>query len=94
MLRQCGRFFNQLWPRFYAINGAAAELLEKQVVQDKAQIRFACAVVGQRDVAAPAGVQLRKQRLDKAKEVVHLLELAARILVDCAIAGENVQLFE
>ena len=41
LLRQCGRFFNQLWPRFYAINGAAAELLEKQVVQDKAQIRFA-----------------------------------------------------
>ncbi len=93
-LRQCAGFFNQFWPCFYAIDSAAIVLLEKQVVEDKAQIRLARAVVGQRDVAAPIGLQLRKQRFDKAKQVVNLLELAARVLVDCAIAGEDVQLFE
>ncbi len=94
LLRQGGRFFNQFLPCFYAIDGAAIVLFEKQVVEDKAQIRFASTVVGQCDVTAPVGLQLLQQGLDKTKQVVNLFELAARVLIECAIAGENVELFE
>ena len=35
-----------------------------------------------------------QQLLDELKQGIHLLELATRILVELAVAGKNVQLFE
>ena len=76
LLGQCTRFFNQLCTRFDAIDMTASERLEIQVVQDKAQIRLARAMVGQRG-AVPVGRHFLQQRLDEIEQVVHLLELAA-----------------
>ena len=76
LLGQCTRFFDQLGARFNAIDMTASQRLEIQVVQDKAQIRLARAMVGQRG-AVPVGRHFLQQRLDEIEQVVHLLELAA-----------------
>lgn len=67
--------------------------LEVQVVDDEAQVGLASAVVGQRGALLGRG-QLLEQLLDELEQVVDLLELAARILVQAPLAGEDVQLFE
>jgi hypothetical protein len=67
--------------------------IEKQVVQDEAQIRLARTVVGQRRrwVARKSIVQ---QRLDELVQVVNLLQLAPRVLIQFAFPRQDVQLFE
>jgi hypothetical protein len=67
--------------------------LEIQVVQDEAQVGLARAVVGQRHGVA-VGPQLLEDGLDELVQVVDLLELAARILVELAVAREDVQRLE
>ena len=44
----------------------------------------------------PSGLigQLQQQLLDELKQVVDLLELAPRVLVELALAGQDVQLLE
>ena len=44
--------------------------------------------------ALRASRQLFQQFFDELKQVIHLLELATRVLVQFAVAGEDVQLFE
>ena len=50
-------------------------------------------MVGQRGSGAAFG-QLQQQFLDKVEQVVDLLELAPRVLVELALTREDVQLFE
>ena len=50
-------------------------------------------MVGQRG-ACISGGQFFEDFFNELKEVVHLLELAARVLVDLAVAREYVQFFE
>ena len=74
-----------------------AALAKKQVVQDKAQIRLARAVVGQGDASRALwlrGFQVLQQGLDETEQVVHLFEFAARVLVEPPVAREDVQFFE
>ena len=49
---------------------------EIQVVNDEAQIRLACTVVGQCG-ALLVGRQFFEQLVDELKQVIHLLELAS-----------------
>ena len=67
--------------------------VKKQVVQDKTQIRLARAVVSQGE-GGIAFVYLVDQRLNELVQVVNLLELAARVLVQLAFARQDVQLLE
>jgi len=92
-LRQCFGRLDQLAARLDAVNTALPQSFEKQVVNDETQIRLARAVVGQGG-ALLAGGQFFQQLFDELKQVIHLLELATRILVELAVAGEDVQLFE
>ena len=39
-------------------------------------------------------LKFHQQRLDKVVEVIHLLQFASAILIQLAVPGENVQLFE
>ena len=94
LLRQRTRTLHQFLARLDAVNRAALALLEEQVVDDEAQVGLAGTVVGQRDRAVAGGFQLQQDLLDKAEQVVDLLELAARILVQCAIARQDVQLLQ
>ena len=66
---------------------------EKQVVQNKTQIRFACAVIDHAQVGV-LGLCTAQQRLDELVEVKNLFELAPRILVELAIAREDMQLLQ
>ena len=50
-------------------------------------------MVGQRGARAFVG-QLQQQLFDELEQVVDLFELAPRVLVELAIAGEDVQLFQ
>ncbi len=84
---------HQLTAGLNAINRALAQRFEKQVVNDETQIRLACTVVGERG-AAFAGGQLQQQLFDELEQVVDLLELAARILIELALAGQDVELLE
>jgi hypothetical protein len=93
LLRQLARARHQLGAGFNAIHVAHAALAEKTVVQHEAQVTFACAVIGQCDVAL-ALQHLLQQRLDELQQVVHLLELAAAVLVELAVAREDVQRLE
>lgn len=64
--------------------------LEIQVVKNEAQIGLARPMVGQRH-GLPISGQLRQQRLNELIEVIDLLELAARILIEPALAREDMQ---
>ena len=72
---------------------AAVRNIEKQVIQNETQIRLAGTMVGQagRGLAGKGVVQ---QRLDELVQVVDLLELAPRVLVELALPREDVQLLE
>ena len=85
--------FNQLAASLDTVDGALSEGLEKQVVNDETQVGLACTVVGQRWTLRGLG-QFKQQLLDELEQVVHLLELAARVLVELALAREDVQLLE
>ena len=50
-------------------------------------------MVGQRD-AGLARRQLLQQLLDELEQVIHLLELASRVLVELALTRKDVQFFE
>ena len=93
LLGQSLRTGDQLRPRFDAVNVPLAKRLEKQVVNNEAQIRLTRPVVGQGE-AGLTGLEFAQGFLDEPKQVVDLLELAARVLVELALAGEDVQGFE
>ena len=65
----------------------------KQVVQDKAEVRLAGAMVGQRGCRVVDRYVI-EQRLNELVQVVDLLELAAGVLVEAALARQTVQLLE
>ena len=67
-----------------------AARLKEQVIQDEAEVRLARAMVGQRDATGFVW-QRQQQGLDELEQVVDLLELAARVLVELAVAGEDMQ---
>jgi hypothetical protein len=67
--------------------------LEEQVVEDEAEVGLAGAVVDQGQVAALRH-DLGQQRFDELVEVVDLLELAPAVLVQLAVAGQDVQFLE
>ena len=91
---QCGRALHQLLTRLYAVDSALLRLLlEEQVVEDEAQIGFAGAVIGKRQIGL-ALQHFLEQRLDELEQVVDLLELAAAVLVEFAVARENMQLLQ
>ncbi len=94
LLRQRGGSVHQFLPGFDAVNRAGSTLAEKQIVEDETQIRLARTVVGQRDALGAFGFKFLQQRLDETEKVQHLLELAARVLVQPPIAREDVQLLE
>ena len=84
---------HQLAAGFDAIDRALAQGFKKQVINDEAQIRLARTMIGQRGTGV-AGGQLFEQLFDELEQVVDLLELAARVLVELAVAGQDVQLFQ
>ena len=51
-------------------------------------------MVGQRDALGTSGFKFLQQRLDEPEKVQHLLELAARVLVEPPVTREDVQLLE
>ena len=91
--RQRARALDQNGARLDAVDRATARVLEQQVVQDEAQVRLAGAVVGQRQLVA-VRAQLAQHLLDELHQVLDLLELAPRVLVEPALAGEDVQRFQ
>jgi len=96
-LRKGARFFDEFGARFYAINPPPPKLFEIQVVEDETQVRLARAMVGQRGavhgIVAVLGAVLQ-QRLDEVEQVIDLLELAPRVLVEPPFAREDVQLMQ
>src|SRR5256885_15853400 len=72
---------------------AAPQRLEIQVVEDEAQVGLAGTVVGQGDRVV-VGRQFFEDGSDELVQVVDLLELAPRVLVDLAFAREDVQRLE
>ena len=67
--------------------------LEVQVVQNEPQVRLARSMVRQRR-AAPLRREVLQQRLNEIEQVVHLLELAARVLVQLSFSGQDVQFLQ
>jgi hypothetical protein len=74
------------------MGGNVGLFLEKKVVKDKAQIRFSGPVIDQSHPALFL-LDLPEERFDELIEMVNLLELAAAILVQLAVPGEDVQFF-
>lgn len=67
---------------------------EKQVVQNEAKIGLAGTMVGQCDVGSAVVAKFEQQLFDELKQVINLLELAPRILVKPAFAGQDVKFLE
>lgn len=67
--------------------------LEEEVMQDEAEVGLARAVVNQAEILAPA-LGVLQQRFDELEQVIHLLELAPAVLVELAVAGEDVEFLE
>ena len=74
-----------------------APRFEKQVVDDEAEIRLSGAVDGERyfrTVCRLITEQFFKQRLNEVEEVLHLFQFAAAVLIELAVARQNVQFLE
>ena len=96
---ELARFFDQFGACFNPVNMTViffiecVECFEKQIVNNKTQIRFTRAVIRQRCARATVG-QFFQELFNELVQVVNLLELAARILVELAIPRQNVQFFQ
>jgi hypothetical protein len=93
---QLTRLLHQFGPGLDAVDMAGLQRLEVQVVDDEAEVGLARAVVGQREAALARlrCLQLLQDFFNELEQVVDLLELAPRILVELALAREDVQLLE
>ena len=91
--RQLLRGLNQGRAGFNTVDMALRLGLEVQVIQDEAQVGLASAMVGQCEGLA-ALPQLLQDGFDELVQVVDLLELAARVLVELAVARQDVQRLE
>lgn len=92
----CGqllRGFHQWCAGFNAVDAALALRLEVQVIQDEAQIGLASPVVSQGDGVIVLA-QLFQNGFNELIQVIHLLELAARVLVELAVTREDMQRLE
>ena len=91
------RFFDQFAALLDAVQGAAGGSVGKraheQVVENEAEVGLAGAVVDQCEAVA-LGEAFFEQRRDELVKVFDLLELAPAVLVELAVAGEDVQFFE
>jgi hypothetical protein len=67
--------------------------LEEQVVEDEAQVGLAGAVVDQLRFGR-LGQGFGEQGLDELVQVIDLLQLAPAVLVELAVAGQDVQFLE
>ena len=92
--RELLRPLHQLASSLDAVDRATRTLREIQVIDDEAQIGLACPVIGERDLLPSPCLQILQDLLDESVEVIDLLELAPRILVELAFAGQDVQLLE
>ena len=90
-LRQRARLLHQLGPGLDAVNGRPRRL-EEQVVQDEAQVRLARPVVGQCRWRPASGSSSNSFSMNCT--VADLFELAPRVLVDAALAREDVQFLQ
>jgi hypothetical protein len=90
------RLLDQFGARLDAVDMTPRAALEKQVVQDEPQVRLARAVVGQRRTRRRRGLgfELQQQLLDELVQVIDLFELAPGILIELAVAGQDVQFLE
>ena len=88
--RQLLRRLHQRRTRLDTENPALSQGLEIQVVKNEPQIGLARTMVSQCH-GMPILGQLCQQRLDELIEVIDLLELAARILVELSLARQNMQ---
>jgi hypothetical protein len=80
---------------FDAVDVAGLQRLEEQVVEDEAQVGLAGAVIGQAEAAARLRCHaLLQQRFDELEQVVDLLQLAPAVLVELAVARQDVQFLE
>ncbi len=90
--RQCARLVHQVVAPLDAMDVGGA-FLQEQVVEDEAEIGFAGSVIDQGErVLSPE--HLVDQGFDEMAQVIHLLELAAAVLVESAVAGEDVQFLQ
>ena len=83
----------QLGPRLDGEQRALAGGLEKQLVEDEAEVGIAAAGVDQ-DRVTEAGEDVVQRRPEQPDQVVDLLQLAERVGVEVPVAGEQVQLLE
>jgi hypothetical protein len=91
--RQALGRLHQRTARFDGDDFALAFRTEDEVVEDEAQIGLAGAEVGENRRILPLE-QAIERRAQQLHEVLHLLQLAARIGVERALAGEDVQRLE
>ena len=79
------RRFNQFWAGFNTEDLPVRPFLEVEIIENEPEVGFAGTVVDQnrRTVCSKTGVE---QGFDELVEVVDLLELAPRVLVELAVA--------
>ena len=90
---QGARLVDEFATRLDADDAPARTRLEEAVVEDEAQVGLAGAVIDQHRIVA-GGKAFAEQRLDEAGQVLHLLQLAPAVLVELAVAREDVQFLE
>ncbi|KFB72064.1 MAG: hypothetical protein AW09_002763 [Candidatus Accumulibacter phosphatis] len=90
---KAARVLDEFCARLDTVNVAIVPGAEEQIVEEEAEVGFARAVIDQRQDLA-TGDDLGEQRFDEMAEVMDLLELAPAVLVELAVAGQDVQRLE
>ena len=93
VLCQHFRALDEFGAGFDAFDVAMVVVFDEQIVEDEAEIRFACAVVNDA-VGLLFGFERLQHGFDELKQMINLFEFAAAVLVELAVAGEDVQGFE
>ncbi len=92
-LRQFARLLHQLGAGLDTNHLPAGMLLHEEVVENEAEIGFAGPVVDQHGVLVLRH-HLLQQRLDEMIEMIDLFQLAPRILIELAIARQDMQFLQ
>ena len=87
-LRQGSRLVDEFRARFDADDAAGFAGLEKQVVEDEAEIGFSRAMIDEREVGAVSN-EFIEQWFDEVVKVVNLLEWAAAGFMDTLLRCED-----
>lgn len=84
--------FNELRAKLYPYHFSLLFSFEEKIIKNETKVRFTCTVINKHSALFFSG-RVPEQGFDELVEMIDLLQLSSGVLIELAVARENVELF-